>query len=265
MMLLASSWALETRADSRSPAKKIMHLLYAPKPAKYRNDKHYLYKNYVVQGDGQIQSDYQKNWAFHESIVRYHSTSWKHEYFEMGTMNTLGNAPHEGEVRQLLAQKVLRVRFQNGVDKFLESFAYSKNIKQAQQAIKKINSMPIFGSNANPTSGKLTLGYDIFTDASKVEYVMGKTTAGLYYPHLLESLTGGPSASAQVLTFRLRTPLGRNLPMASLDYVFGQGTLATGLHHTLSPGLSASIINTRPITGNSTSPDSYWVYLSYWF
>lgn len=205
-------------------------------------DEEAFYKEFVAPLDRRIQREYTDAWRFHEIQIRYAATSWRHEYIQLGTMNTVDNGPYEWVVREDLARRVMRMRIDSAMRAYFAP-PERATLRSAHTAIQQMNANRV-SLSSNPSVGELRFGYDIFSDESRIEYAGARALeAGLYHPRLLGSLNG--TGDFMGLTrFQVRVQPWEELPRTTFVYhLFGM--IEYQFAKTLKPGITTELLLIR--------------------
>ena len=183
------------------------------RPAGYR-DEDSFYREYYSALDDRIEDAYLDAWTYTEKPA-----SWHNDF----------------------AQQVLRLR----VDATWKSYFAPKDravtLKRVHKVIHEMRDMPVrLSDEPGGGGGELKFGYDVFTDASKVEYSHGALQAGVYHPHLMSALTGSKPA-LDVLSLRVSYSGMR------LAYTVGGDSVEAAVSRSLAEGVSGEIVSSHPL------------------
>lgn len=225
-----------------------------------------FYKTYFGKTDAQVKSMYESQWRFHEMQVPYAITSWRYEHLSIASLDFYDRAPYEWQVRQEFAAQVLRMRLDSGIRAALyevKNPILTKSYAKFKNTMEQINNYPLRLSNKKDSkAGELRLGYDVLSDASKIEYVQGVVETGIYHPKLVGLITNQYSwTNANV---RLSTNLGAQVPRVSLSVPLHRNTVEGSVSKSLSNSVSASLATAQPWKDQNSS-HSYTAQIAYSF
>lgn len=222
-----------------------------------------FYRRMFSKTDDGIYRQYQDRWSYHEMQIRYAATEWNYEHLSIGSLDFYGRAPYEGDVRREFAQQVLRVRLDSALRESLKGTEGARAVQKAQQAVDQIKNAPVVKVGGGEHPGEFRVGYDVLSDASKLEYVKGEWLAGIYHPHLLSALTG-QRAGQPDLSLRLSAAFKHPLPSASISYQPGTRLVEASLARQLSRTVATRVLSSTPTSGGA-AVSSYRVEVSYQF
>lgn len=221
-----------------------------------------LYLTYFSSTDASIYQQYLDRWNYHDTQIRYAATEWNYEHLSLGTRDTYGHAPYEGDVRHDFAQTVLRIRLDAALRECTRDTAGAKGVAQATQTLNQFKNMPVRISS-KPGGGEFHVGYDLQSDASKIEYTQAGFSAGLYHPHLMGALTGSHPLVGE-MTFRFAATVDNKLPTATLAYQPGTTAVETALSKALNARVTTRVVSSLSVTPGAL-PTGYRVEVSYQF
>jgi hypothetical protein len=221
-----------------------------------------LYLQYFSATDPSIERQYLDRWTYHEQQIQYGATAWRQEHLSIGSRDVYGRAPYEGDVRRDFANHVLRVRLDAALREYFKNNAVAKTAVKAQQTVNQLKSMPVKVSS-KPGGGQFQFGYDVQSDASKIEYWQTGFNAGIYHPHLLSALTG--TARFDELTLRVGLSISPELPAAGFSYQPGTTVLEVGLSKALSRQISTRVVQITSKRPEIAPPAEYRMEVSYQF
>lgn len=164
-----------------------------------------------------------------------------------------------------MANSVLRTRFRAWVDEVAATSEGFQTFKKAEQAVQALNSMEVHKENktspsheaATTVEEKWVFGYDIFSDSTHIEYQKGAFRAGLYHSALFGSIMNSLSF-LDLLTLRMTTELGPELPVAFFSYRWNSYVFVTGISQKLSSIVATEISTSQPFLG-SANPSVYQI------
>jgi len=217
-----------------------------------------LYLRYFSKNDDTIMRQYQERWGYHDMQVPYEATQWNHQHLSLGSLDS----PYEGDVRHDFAQSVVRVRLDTAIREYFRDTEGGRAVQKAQHTVDQLKSVPVkVGSGSHP--GEFHVGYDVLSDASKIEYVDGPWFVGIYHPHLVSALTG-QRAGQNDLSLRVTASLANPLPTASLAYQPGSTLVEASVSKKLSRSVTTRLISSTPTVAGA-APCNYRVEISYQF
>jgi len=232
------------------------------KPSHWREEDQF-YRDYIFPLDEGIQRDYRGRWDYHDQQVAYAPMEWRHEHLSIGSLDYYGRAPFEGDVRNQFAVQVLRMRIDATIRKYFATPERAPALKHVHESVRriteKVGNYPVRISESR--KDEFRMGYDVQSDSSKIEYLSGGITAGLYHPKLVTAMFGGYSLTGFSLAFS--TPLGGILPSLSLGYAWSATDFSAGLNKPLSSTVNTSFSATY--SAESFMMRTYSVQLSYSF
>jgi hypothetical protein len=170
-----------------------------------------FYLDTMEKLDSGIRRSYEDQWRYHDQQTLFQSASANPFFWQMGG----GTGAKEMDVRHQFAQAVLRQRanafFHETVIPLAAPLSLSSKrltdvktrLKKTQAEIAKMKHTEV-ALSADPMSLRLQLGYDVITDASKLELVSQRWGAGIYHSKLVGGITGA-SVPASALSFRFTT------------------------------------------------------------
>lgn len=231
-----------------------METLY--RPSHYQEETQF-YQDYFAPFDRRIVKDYSDRWQYHETQINYYaSTSWRFEHISPGSMN----GPYEASVREEFARQVLRQRIDAAIRKYFEAPERARDLKRARKALDETKNYKVSLSSAPPGTkeqrAEMRVGYDVFTDVSKIEYLQGPMQVGFYYPRFLNTLMGAPS-SGEPLSMRLGADFGPSFPRTSLNYRLNGDSLETSFTKNLARNVDGQLLSAQPLR---TRPNLYQTY-----
>jgi hypothetical protein len=222
-----------------------------------------FYREFVAGGDARVEREYQDRWAYQEKEMPYAGIRNGNEHVTLGTTETFGHGPYEGDVRRQFADRVLRIRTDAAIRAYFAPKDRAGGLKSAKQAIDKVKSVPMkLGGGENP--GQIYMGYDLFTDASKLEYVKGSLRTGFYHAHLFSALTGRQNNKLDSLSWQVSASVGQGLPSTNLIYALNGSAIEGSIGQQLSRTVTASIYSRHPVQ-DQTIPHSYQFTIGYSF
>ena len=235
-MLLLFCGSLDLIAESRPLASAIpVSSPFAPRPVGYRDDD-WVYREYVSGKDSHVVRRYQDRWAYHNTKTPFAGVSVAHEHLDIGSLE---HAPSESDVRQQFAQEVFRVRVDHAFRKYFESEDRAPSLRQASHALQKARDYRLIKSDVDESIRReFIVGYDVFSDQSRIEYLHGSLFAGFIHPHLAGSLFGG--AKDMYLHFGV-IPVGTVLPGTRFAYFMGEQRIEARFTRPLSSSLSTVV------------------------
>lgn len=242
-------------ARSAGCAGKDCELLKRPSDWK---DEDAVYKEYFSATDERVKTTYNDRWHYQEMQLPYASTSYHHEHLDIGSTNYYGHAPYEGDVRHDFAQQVVRLRVDSAIRTYFAPKERGGAIKSAQQTLTKLGNLPLKVSDAKG-GGEFRIGYDVFSNSSKLEYVQSGMQAGLYQSTFL-----GTAGRFDAMTFRMTANPGLGLPSARLNYAMDGSVVEGGLSKPLSSSVTTDLISRHPVH-SPVIPHSYQLVVSYRF
>ncbi|MBI4402656.1 MAG: hypothetical protein HY537_00755 [Deltaproteobacteria bacterium] len=237
-------------------------LIFVQRPNGY-HDSDYLYREYFQPLDHQIQLNYLDQWRYHDMQMPFASMAWKHEHLSVGTMDYYRHAPAEETVRKTFASAVLRLRFDAAIRSYVTAPGRAPELRRVHQAIENMRNVTI-NTGGKGNGGEFRVGYDVFSDASKLEYSAGSLEAGLYYSEFLSSFSQ-LNRQMELMSMRLRAIVGGGLPTASFGYQLAGTALETGLSKPLSTSVEAQIVSVQPLRKEAAPPQSIECRLIYNF
>lgn len=252
------------RAEAGAADRRISTLrsLFATAPADYAHDGK-AYDDFFGKADKQIQKEYESRWQFHEQQMQWASLSYRDEFFSIGSMDYYGRAPRESEVRAGFASQVFRLKVDSAIKEYLAAPERAKEFKAAKQTLDAINNVSIGVPGGSKQSGEFKLGYDVFNDSSRLEYVGAPIEWGIYHPSFLSSLSG--AAKNVQITTRLSARPGQKLPGMHVSHALRSDNFRASLTKDLSSSVSSELGTTQPVRSNSATPRGYDVRFVYRF
>lgn len=216
-----------------------------------------FYQTYFSKVDAGIKNEYQNRWKFHDQQNQYNPAFQRDEHYTIGSIESYGQGKRESQVRNEFAEQVLRMR----IDTALRTYLSDKNgsvVKTAFETMDKMKDMRVQTSNS-VTGGKaaeLCFGYDVITDASKIEYIKGNIEAGIYHP----KLTGAFSGRAQLAdaNFSVWTNMDGRVPRTSISLPMTANTFTTSLSQPLAKNVMGTLATSQPLV-NKASNSTYGV------
>jgi hypothetical protein len=144
------------------------------------------------------------------------------------------------------------MRIDQGVREYLKNMKQSETLAKAQGAIEALQNVSISSSEESGSKAQLRLGYDLFSDSSKLEYVGGIVDFGVYKNRMLSNPTDGSSAQMTVTK-----DLGEDVGRASVTVPLSAENIQTSISKQLSSTVATSLSSTQPL---KTRQDSsyYW-------
>lgn len=225
-----------------------------------------FYRTYFGKTDAQVKSMYESQWRYHDMMVPYAMTSWRYEHLSIASLDFYDRAPYEWDVRRGFAEQVLRMRIDSGVRAALyevKNPTLTKSYAKLKNTMDQINNYPLrLSSKKDSKAGELRLGYDVLSDASKIEYVQGLIETGLYHPKLVGLMMNQMSWDSANL--RLSTNFGGTNPKASLSVPLHRNVVEGSVSKVLSDSVSATVSTGQPWKDRSAS-HSYNASVAYSF
>jgi hypothetical protein len=270
---LCLTWTHVLRAEDRAP--NSIHAVLSPpsgckmgeectpvvdmltRPKEYK-DEDAFYREYFAPTDAKVEREYMDRWRYHDTQINYTGAYRPVEHLAIGTCDT----SYEADVRRQFAEQVMRMRMDAAVRTYFAPSDRAAGFKSAEQALNKVKSMPIRMGN-NPSSGEMRFGYDVLSDASKLEYKQGAVQAGFYHPHLVGALSGGQS-KIDLLSMRMTANPGKGLPSASMNLAMNGNLVEASIAKPLSPTVTTELLSRYPLR-DQTIPCSYMLRLTYRF
>jgi len=210
-----------------------------------------FYNAYFGNLDGKISLLYQDQWRFHDQNLPFRSSSWRGEFISNSSAS--GSVTYDWQERENFAKQVLRMRVEQGVREYLKTFKHSDIVAKAQGTIESVQNMSIASTtDSKGSKAQLRLGYDLFSDSSKLEYVGGAVNLGVYKSKTLSKPTDQSSAQMTV-----STELGETLGRASVSVPLSAEQVQTTLSKQLSPTVATSLSSTQPLQPRQNS-SYYW-------
>jgi hypothetical protein len=268
LILFTLNFARPGLAENRAPdavkpsAIPVGNLSLTDPVSGFRQEEDF-YRKYCAPIDDKIEIAYLDRWSYHESQLPYLAASWNHQHLSNSSINDVIAPQYDGAVRNQFAQQVLRMRADSILKTYLASTGRGESIKHAQQAIAKAKNYEVsLSGDAHPA--KLEMGYDLYTDGFKVEYVSELFRVRLSQPHLLGTM-GNAEGTLDGLSLQVSTDLGINLPTAYVRCPLSGTFVEMGLLKSLSPVLSTSLITLQPLRGTAFYTPTYSLGLTYHF
>ncbi|NBX82322.1 hypothetical protein EBQ90_04435 [bacterium] len=209
-----------------------------------------LYQTYFGGIDNRIALLYRDQWGHQEQSLPFRGSSWRGEFIS-NSVNS-GTTTYDWEERQRFARQVFRMRIDQGVREYLKNMKQSETLAKAQGAIESLQNVSITSSEEGGSKAQLRLGYDLFSDSSKLEYVGGVIDFGFYKNRMLANPTDGSSA-----LMTMTKDLGDSIGRASVTVPLNAEHIQTSLSKQLSSTVATSLSSTQPL---KTRQDSsyYW-------
>ena len=209
-----------------------------------------VYQTYFGGIDNRIALLYQDQWGHQEQNLPFRASSWRGEFIS-NSVNS-GTTTYDWQERQRFARQVFRMRIDQGVREYLKNMKQSETLAKAQGAIEALQNVSISSSVESGSKAQLRLGYDLFSDSSKLEYVGGIVDLGVYKNRMLSNPTDGSSAQMTVTK-----DLGDDVGRASVSMPLSADHVQTSLSKNLTATIATSLSATQPL---KTRQDSsyYW-------
>lgn len=206
-----------------------------------------FYLTYFGSLDYTFYKDHLDAWNYHYIQRQFASTiSERSEHLKVGSSKFRSVE----EVRREEAERVFRIR----VDRvFRKLFEKSKSSQKVQQVVQKMKNVRIGLTGAD--GAKVTefhVGYDIFTDGSKIEFVGSGISAGFYHPYLLGSLTQSKPSTGSAATFRVSANLEK-LPNPSVSYKLSGEAIDISVAEAVSSNVSIMLSSQYPLRRSPSS------------
>lgn len=210
-----------------------------------------VYRSYFEGVDGRITTLYQDQFSQHEQNLQFRSSSWRGEFISNSISS--GGVQYDWQVREQFARQVFRMRVDQGIRETLKTLRQSPAIAKAQGAIESLQNMsvPVSSSNGRP-AGQLRMGYDLYSDSSKVEYVGGTVDLGVYKNGLLSS-----PGNMQATLMNVSSDLGASVGRGSLSMPLSGDNIQASISRQISKSVSTSISSTQPLKARQDS-SYYW-------
>jgi len=221
-----------------------------------------LYKDYFAAPDAGILRSYEDTWRYHEQQQPFEAAAWNGEFLQMGTLGT--NTTQESQVRQGFAQGVMRQKMDCAFRGVFNPKNVPMNLRakvaSVQSGLNKVKhaSVPL---SKGGSSLRLQMGYDFFTDASKLELVSDSWGAGIYHTRLLSALSQDLTNG---LVMRVSARVSKHLPTAALAYTPGAKALEGSLSSWVSRSVQATVSTVVP-TAQHTFSQRYQLTLGVLF
>lgn len=256
--------AVELTANpTRRPLFAMAGLETLHRPSHYQEETQF-YQDYFAPFDQRIVTDYSDRWQYHETQIHYASTSWRFEHISPGSMN----GPYEASVREEFARQVLRQRIDVAIRKYFEAPERARDLKRARKALDETKNYKVSLSSAPPGTkqqrAEIRVGYDVFTDVSKFEYLQGPMQVGFYYQRFLNTVMGAPSSRAP-LSMRLGADFGPNFPQASLNYRLNGDSFETSFTKNLARNVDGQLLSAQPLRTRPNLYPTYEARVIFWF
>ncbi len=224
--------------------------------------------------DPRIERRYQDNWRYYEQQARFNPLAANPEFIQLGGLPNQS----EAEVRRGFAQSVLQQRASTAWNSVVLPMAFpvlapvilpsARAVRDAKKevAVFRKQLVDLKEKSVGLTDGsftlKLHLGYDIATDASKLELVSKHWGAGVYNTNLLGSLVGA-TIPTNHLSMRFTTT-ALNFAVAAVQYYPQGKTVESSLSRWLTPHLHAKLAGLYPAAQQNGS-QRYSLTFSYLF
>lgn len=224
-----------------------------------------FYKDYVSSLDDKIVRDYQDRWGYHNMQMAWMmSVGNDIRHVNIGSLGAYyDGAPREEDVRRNFAEQVLRMRLDMAMRTYFRPKDRGEALKKTEAALNAIKNKRVTLTSDNQAVAEVRMGYDVFTDFAKVEYVHGAFQSGFYHSFFLAALTGTRSNGRPVFLQAAVTP-GGGLPTPSLRYRLDTSAGEAALSRQLSRSVAASLSTTYPLLDNGVAK-SYNISVSYSF
>lgn len=210
-----------------------------------------VYRSYFEGVDGRITTLYQDQFSQHEQNLPFRSSSWRGEFISNSISS--GGVQYDWQVREQFARQVFRMRVDQGIRETLKNLRQSPAIAKAQGAIESLQNVSVSVSDSDGrTAGQLRMGYDLYSDSSKLEYVGGSVDLGVYKNGLLAS-PGNMSATLMNVSSDLGASVGRG----SLSMPLSGDNIQASISRQVSKSVSTSISSTQPLKARQDS-SYYW-------
>ena len=206
-----------------------------------------VYRSFFGQPDHQISMIYQDQWAQHERNLPFRSSSWRGEFLSNSV--TSGTVLYDWQVREQFARQVLRMKVDHGVREYLKTFRGSAVVSKAQNTLEKLQNVAVpIGDSTEQSRTQVRLGYDVFSDSSKLEMVGGTVDVGLYKSALLSN-----PGSLENTVMTMSSDLGAQVGRASVSVPLSAENIQTTLSKQISPSVSTTLSSTQPLNGKQDS------------
>ena len=156
--------------------------------------------------------------------------------------------PASEEGRESLANGVLRNRLRNTFETYLREMKPPKSVTRVQRTLEKAKNyaIPVGGKSSGGSSGRFVVGYDIFTDQSKFEYLGGVFETGVYHSNFSRAFVGQDDRWSSAY-LNVNTNIGVAAPRAEFSYPFSGEFLQTTVKKRLSESMEAAVSKKQPI------------------
>jgi hypothetical protein len=224
-----------------------------------------FYKTYFSQPDDGIARNYQNAWRYHEIQTQYAPLQTTTQFYAMAPMTGPGAlSPVEKDVRAGFAQSVLRLRMDTALRSAIAPVGVPRAARQHLQTVQGgLNKIKNASVAFSPERGapRLQMGYDVFSDASKVEVVTERWGAGIYHAHLMGCVSGA-NVAADAFALRVTTS-ALALATASLAYLPNGKAVQAAFSRPLSRRVTAQLSTSQPVvpTGYSSYSLSFVIGL----
>jgi len=209
-----------------------------------------LYQTYFGGIDNRIALLYKDQWGQQEQSLPFRASSWRGEYIT-NSVNS-GTTTYDWQERQKFAAQVFRMRIDQGVREYLKNFKQSATLAKAQGAIASLQNVALTSSKETGSKAQIRLGYDLFTDSSKLEYVGGAVDLGVYKNRMVANPTDGSSA-----LMTMTKDLGSSVGRASVTVPLSADHVQTSISKQLSATIATSLSSTQPLKARHDS-SYYW-------
>ncbi len=223
-------------------------------------DKFYL--KYFSNVDQGIMNAYEQGWRFHEQQIKYNPAFQKDERYTIGTQESYGNGKKDSTLRNEFAEQVLRMR----IDSAVKTYFADKPGSIGKKAIDTVENLKDVRVKTAPTNNgkqpELAFGYDVMTDASRIEYVKGNIEAGIYHPKLTGSFTG--KAQLADANLSVWTNMDGTVPRTSVSMPVTANTFTTSVSQPLAQNVMGSLATSQPLKDQAAN-QSYDVTVAFTF
>lgn len=237
-------------------------LVLQTRPEGYIAEEDAFYRTYIARADQGISDAYAQTWRFHEQQIKYMPHFQKDEHYTIGTQESYGNGKSDSALRNEFAEQVIRMR----ADAAFKSYFADKQGTIGKKAVDTVETLKDVRVKTAPTeNGKqpeFSFGYDVMTDATRVEYVKGNIEAGIYHP----KLTGSFMGRAQLVDANLRvwTNMDGTVPRTTVSLPVSANTFTTSVSQPLAKNVMGSLGTSQPLKERSAN-SSYDVTVAFTF
>jgi len=152
-----------------------------------------------------------------------------------------------------LAERVFMLRLSSGLRSYFAQNPAMKDFERAHRAIERVrrSSVRLGGpSNANEPPTELRFGYDLYSDASRLEIGRGAFGAGLFHPRLFGALSGR-SGMVSSASFQVKVAPSAGIPNVGVSLRLDGSAVETWISHPLGRSVHANLATASPLRGTT--------------